>query len=43
MYDSTDVEVINSFWEIMLEFDDKEREKMLFFVTSLKRPPISVI
>jgi hypothetical protein len=39
MYDSTDVEVINSFWEIMLEFDDKEREKMLFFVTSLKGHP----
>jgi ubiquitin-protein ligase E3 C len=40
--DPKDVEAISSFWEIMQEFDDKEREKLLFFVTSLKRPPISV-
>lgn len=36
------MEAVNSFWEILHEFDDKEKEKFLFFVTSLKRPPINV-
>jgi hypothetical protein len=35
-------QAIQSFWEILHEFDEKEREKFLFFVTSLKRPPIGV-
>jgi hypothetical protein len=33
---------INTFWEIVWELDTKEIEKLLFFVTSLKRPPLTV-
>ena len=33
---------VDDFWEIVNEFDSNEKEKLLFFVTSLKRPPIIV-
>ena len=36
------MKALKSFWEILEEFDDKEKEKFLFFVTSLKRPPVGV-
>ena len=38
----TEEDTVRSFWEILEEFEPKEREKLLFFVTSLKRPPVGV-
>lgn len=35
-----DRELLNNFYQILYEFDDKEKEKFLFFCTSLKRLPI---
>lgn len=35
-------DLINDFWEIVYELDIKECEKLLFFVTSMKRPPLKV-
>lgn len=40
--DKKEKEALNNFWAILNEFDVKEREKFLFFVTSLKRPPLGV-
>ena len=37
----THTQAINNFWEIVWEMENKEREKLLFFVTSLKRPPLT--
>ena len=36
------MKAVQDFWEILYELDSKEKEKLLFFVTSLKRPPIIV-
>lgn len=38
--DEKEVEAINNFFKILHEFDNKEKEKFLFFSTSLKRLPI---
>lgn len=42
MSNKNDVKVINDFWEIVWEMDVKDTERLLFFVTSMKRPPLSV-
>lgn len=34
-------QAIMDFWSIVWEMDQKEKEKLLFFVTSLKRPPLT--
>lgn len=40
MNDPKEVETIKNFFKIVHEFDIKEKEKLLFFCTSLKRLPI---
>jgi len=40
--DKQEIKALADFWSILEEFDNKEREKLLFFVTSLKRPPLNV-
>lgn len=40
--DKTHNQLIDDFWIIVNEFDAKEKEQLLFFVTSLKRPPLIV-
>jgi hypothetical protein len=40
MNNNADVIVLDNFFRILDEFDDKEKEKFLFFCTSLKRLPI---
>ena len=37
-----DINTITMFWEIVAGMDDKELEKLLFFATSLRQPPLSV-
>ena len=40
MNNKADLNVLDNFFRILDEFDDKEKEKFLFFCTSLKRLPI---
>lgn len=40
--DPKEIKAVEDFWEILYEMDSREKEKLLFFVTSLKRPPIVV-
>lgn len=41
MLDDKHVETINNFWYIVYNMDETEKQKLLFFVTSLKRPPLT--
>lgn len=39
--DLSQVKAIEDFWEIVSQMENKDKEKLLFFVTSLKRPPLT--